>query len=224
MAYKRKRSYGGRASKRRRVTTRRRKSGFVKAVKAIAIKSMETKSYYYNIATTSLLHMSLVSYNLNYYISQGTSDQTRIGDEVYMRGVSVRLWFTDTVASGTHRYTVMVIRAKADIFATSLAYTDVFKSITADSMTDPIDTEKVTVLGKREIAIENKIASGSLARSVRFWVNMKNSRFKYSGDNAGYGKTYNYFLVVVPYANKGTIGTTAAGDVKGHAQIYFKDG
>lgn len=225
MAIKRKWNGAARRSKRAKgaIYRKAKRRNFVKAVKSIALRSMETKSYFYNVSG-SLVHQVPKSYNLNYYIGQGTADNARIGDEIFIRGISVRLAVNDTTSNGTHRYHVYILKSKTDIYLTSHAYGDIYKNISLDPTTDVIDTEKVTVVSKRVVTIENRISGAALQRSVRMWVNLKNTKFKFQGDNSGYGKFFNYFLVVVPYANGGTIGTTGAGSVFGHAQVYFKDG
>lgn len=225
MAFKRKRSgQAGRRVKRRR-SSRRSGGGLAKKIRQIAMRNMETKQYFYNTgAPRNLVSDVPLTFNLNYYIGQGTTDSTRIGDEIFLNHFKVRLYFqTQTATSATQMYRVMIIKTRTEANLTSLTYGDIFKNASGSFLTDLIDDEKVTVIKSRMIRIVPQVSSTVIAQTVYMTKRMKNVRFRYNGDNAGYGKSHNYYLVIMGMIQGGTTGVATAGTVAGNVIIGYKD-
>lgn len=199
-------------------------------MRRVALRQLETKDYPYVITGSALLHNSTTTFNLNYYIGQGTGDANRIGDEIFLKGFKVGLQINPSTGYSAISYRVLLIRSKQAVYNTSISYSNIFKQSSSSNLVNPVDTEKVTVLKSRTVKYVSPVlvnATPTYATrpvTVNMWCNMRNQKFKYDGDNSGFGKFYNYYLVVMPYAVGGSDGVTNLGTALGHTTVYYKDG
>lgn len=225
MAYKRKRSSSNYVRKRRKFARGGRRKNFVKAVKQIAMRSLETKDYlYWPLTTTNFVQGVPVSWNIFFNIGQGVSDSSRIGDEIFANRLHARFVYYSASVSTTTNVQVMLVKSPVQTNTTSLTYNQIFINKIADPTVDFIDDEQVTVLKRRSYTVQPTISGISVMKNITFTKNFKNMKFKYNGDNSGYGKFANYYLVVVVQNGAGTWNVTAAGTGRMEFKMLYKDG
>lgn len=141
---------GGGPAKRKKIT----KPAMVNLAKKIVVqqlnRNIETKQSNRNIATTNVLHNKLslldsqllaTSPGVNDPMSTDTSN--RIGDEISLRGISIRFLMEMSLNHSDCTYRAMVIKsAKGD----APNVTSLFNGLTTCKLIDRVNTERFTVL------------------------------------------------------------------------------
>lgn len=210
-----------RSFKRRRNWRKSRKVTF-KAVRRIAhreaLKTQETKQQFVYSGGV-LKHNTVYSATL-VNMSQGNTDSTRVGDEIFIKGMTFN-FLLQSVAATAKPSAVRMLVVRTPL--TTLADSDLFVGSSGQIINRLVNKEKITVLYDRMYYCKNH-ASDSNPQSYVHKVHLSiNKKHIFSGDNATTGKYYNYYLIQVPFVAGGTTGTTDAAYVDQHFMTTYKD-
>lgn len=194
--------------------TKKQKQDVAKIAKKVTLRTAETKSApNYNSMTPSAGDTVQVQ-NLNYFMGQGTTDQTYTGTEIFVKNMNIQMQVRrNGSASFGATFNDSVI-ARVIVFATKKALTNTTTSITASDLFRDDgygsyraqlvypDLDKVKVLYDRKINISSPVATSTTVASPSnetvFGINLPINRKKiFDNDNSGYFKDANYYLAVV---------------------------
>jgi len=172
-------------------------------VKKALLGASETKHKYYAISGTNI--DNLPSYeNLFYWIGQGSGDAQRIGDKIYVKSVTMKFNITSIEANASDsdlKLKMWIVKARDTTRSGTLGPS--FGTWTATGLlkqgnnyTNAImDTERQTFVKTKKCTLPyNQIAN--VARWKQFtWTWKVNKNIQYDGDNSGYIKTGQYYLM-----------------------------
>lgn len=161
----------------------------------------------------------------------GTSQVTRVGDEVFGVGLRVRLWLSNKSDRPNVMYRVMIVSVPVE-YASVTSPSNLFKNDVGNKMLDPVDTDRYTVIYHRvfnpaagDFSLETGATNKEHSRLVSVYIPLKNRRIKYNTDG---GSTPSYqrnclSLVVIPYDAWGSAIGDNIASMAYHTKFYFKD-
>jgi len=220
-----------RTFKRRRMAPGR--SGtFAKRVKAVVLKTSETKMYNreFNSGSAAFPHFAFdnVSHRLDlntFALERGNSDgtniQCRTGDEVYVRGVKLFFRYNANATGVDQHLKWWFLRFPSGMVPSSVPV----QAVTQNLIMDMIDTEKCKVIsvGTHRVVGNNPVDTAADDKKVCFfkrWIPMKNMKIRYQGSGI-LDCRYEFALFFVAYRD-GTV-SQQIGNVNGSMAMYFKD-
>lgn len=235
MAMKRKRSTKT-YTKRKRARTGSK--NLRKIVKSIVVKNAETKTAYQSGAGYQLYsNDGGKAHNVEYYISQGTGDTQRIGDEIHLKAVKMKIrWVSPSISdvnnAGVQRGSPVHVRLsliKSRVRDTTGATnwwvtTNIIGSKKASALPyymQSWDSEKCKVLRsvtKRATYDATLAADGYIEMYVPI-----NQKIRYDADNSGYGRFTNHYWVIEYFQQGQGALSTAPFAFDSEFAIYFKD-
>lgn len=247
MAYKRKYSKYNRRSRRSGKFGRKmRKGRFVAKVKKVLMRVAETKNYnianenqqlYHNTGTTGYSYVGPVLYNPWRSIPLGTNNHQRVGDEIYPRGMRMRLWMANKLdrPNVLYRVIVAILPKQYNGLSVSAGSIDIGRSFqqgaNGNYITMPIDVEKgIKVLYDKVHRNELGFChanSGNSAKEChifkKLWIKRKRSS-KISWEPVGVEITNKPLAVyVIPYDSYGTLTTDNIASCAWATTLYYKD-
>lgn len=185
----------------------------VKAVKAIvkktALKSEETKFFYYDQTGIYPTNNSFISFNLFYHgVNQGTSNTRFLGNELIWRGLSVHYEVINQVTGGA-------VNDQPFDLQMMIISTPVYKAVTNLAVTDIADGEantgsrfwcdpdsKIHFKKKIKFSVDRYNAGNTTTQKVMkgsFYFRGGNKKIVYKNFTANYElKDRNYYLVLFP--------------------------
>ena len=228
MAYRksyRKRAYG--------------KRGLYKIAKQIMLKNTETK-YITQTAENFQLYQNgydvlgtsnrwiVIGNLLN--IPQGTTQITRIGDEVHVTNVQIKLWISNKSDRPNVMFRVFVLSVPQQELGQT-APTGMFKGLIPNRMLDYIDSDKYTIKYHKMIKPlggDYSLESGATNREHSNFLNIKfalNRPVKFNSDAGIIPKLQKDCLVlgVVAYDAYGTLQADNIASLAYVSRVYFKD-
>ena len=230
MPYARRKTY-----KRKPVRKTYRKGGslnkkIARIAKTVALRTQETKHAVVSFATRELYHNNsyMIASNL-IDITQGVQDQTnRIGDEVTLRGIALRMIFEDKWDRPNTTFRVVV--AKNARAGTTMPT----KNITGITTFDPMDTEQVIKVlvnrtfrfGDKNTFIDSTTGTANNQRTTHFrkvWIPLNDVKYKFLNQNSNIGTSYNIACWVSAYDASTELTTDNIGSVKVFGEVFFKD-
>lgn len=244
MAYKRKRSgYANSAKKRRVMRKRTYKSRVTRAlprvVRSLVLKNTETKynvngydnyQLYHN-SGTQVAGVNYLTYFSNLLsTSVGTSQNTRIGDSVFGRFLSIKLWLSNKSDRPNVMYRIAVVSVPPDQLVGNPA--GLFKGEAGNKIIDSINTDRYKIIYHKIVksqANDYSLESGATLKEKSIYhkitIPLKNRMIKYSLDS---GVTPSYqnnclSLMVLAYDATGTLTTDNIASYSMLYKFYFKD-
>jgi len=180
--------------------------------------------------------------------SNGTGDAmdanngTRIGDQITLKGLSVKMMLENPVDRSNVYYRIMLIKcAKGD----TIDRTTPFKNDSANKLMDVINTERFTIIAQKIVNLKTSNAvgvsvgltgipaaatnAGIATKLVTMWISGskfgKNGNVQYENLSAAQVKFYDYRFVMLCYDWNGTPqDINAVGKLNDLiAKMYFKD-
>jgi len=223
-----------------------KKAMFNSRVKKAIMKTAETKRYlhgdenlqlYHNTGVTGGTFVRPVLFNPWRFITQGTTENNRIGDEIYPRGMSMRLWMANKLDRPNilYRVIVCILPRMYNASVVSSGSIDIGSAMNTGVngcyLTLPVDTTKgIKVLYdkvfRNEIGFSwnNTNNSGKECHLFKkFWIKRKRAnKIKYARAT---GEVENKFLAVyvIPYDSYGTLTTDNIASCGFVSTLYFKD-
>lgn len=231
-----------------------KKAMFNSRVKKAIMKTAETKRYlhadenlqlYHNTGVTGGTFVRPVLFNPWRFITQGTTENNRIGDEIYPRGMSMRLWMANKWDRPNILYRVVVCILPRMYNASVVASgsidigSAVNTGVNGCYITLPIDTTKgIKVLYDKVFRNEAGLSATSSSNVFgagwgiygkechifkKLWIKRKRAnKIKYARAT---GEVENKFLAVyvIPYDSYGTLTTDNIASCGFVSTLYFKD-
>lgn len=195
-------AYGSKYKRRRassratykKVKSRRRSTKFARAVKSVIFRNMETKEVFRQVAVNATVtHNQLLNIDDNaFYCEMGTrgedmqtttSSGTRIGKEIFVKGIKVALLLEARQKRARTTYWLYLIRNKPNPSTIITSKSEIFEGRSTTIPMDYLDTDKCHVLFCKKITISmpNAATSASMEASgfAPTWVNGGNPEQKF---------------------------------------------
>lgn len=193
--------------------------------KAIASENIQL---YHNGGTTG--NYAIVTNLLQ--TSQGTTEESRVGDKVHGRGLSIKLWLANKNDRPNVTYRIMVIATPPDQ-ATSGFPSDFFEGDIGNKIIDHVNTNKYKIMKQKIIQIQGQdtafdVATDTLREKTKYvhmWLPLKNRRITYSTEGGQRPMLQRdcLSLVVIPYDAYGTLTLDNIASMAYCTRFYFKD-
>ena len=246
MAFKRKYKGRRRSFKRsRRGKFSRRGRSFQSRVAKVLMKKAETKYFdiaeenlqlYHNPGTNALALSSIAQlYNPWSDITQGITRQTRIGDKITPRGMSLKLWIANKLERPNIMYRIIIARAPKSLqgsLTTYQAYPFQTANLgsTGNNMLLPMDSDRgFKALYDRIYNTNHGLTQFSAVSGrechmyKKLWIKRKNSR-PIVYDGSGTFIVNNPLLIwIIPYDSYGTLTTDNIASCSYFVRMYYKD-
>jgi hypothetical protein len=167
---------------------------------------------------------------------------SRIGDQIQLKGVSIKMFLENPIDRSNTYYRIMVIRgAKGETFTRET----LFKGKSANKMMDVINTERFSIVAQKIVNLKsangtasaigltgipgNAVNAGTATRLVSMWIPGtkfgRNGNIQYESGSAVQVKFYDYRIVILCYDWFGTPqDANNVGKVNDLiATLYYKD-
>lgn len=190
----------------------------------------------WDITATTMYHGNVYTSSLLTEIAQGTSNSTRLGDEIYLEAFKTKFMILTAPTSTTVAYRVMLIKSGLE-FAQSYsgAWQTATLGLPASGLffnTNPggdynypgrgiVNPKICTVLYDQVFEFNNQITSQNIAKNVSVTIPIK-SKHIYN-QTTSYAKFKNIYWVVMAYQNGGTAGATNCGNFSMQTDVIFKN-
>jgi hypothetical protein len=213
-----------------------------KFIRRVAISSAETKHVHRNAENLQLYHNTPLIYNGLLYSTNGVGEDitdqfssynTRVGDELYAKGIDLRFWLSNKNDRPNCQYRVIVYKYKAGV----APITDtIFQNFSLgallpdnNKMIAYADTQNITVIKQFRVGSNGgdySLESGATNREKSFerkiYIPLKMARIKYATDSTT-PKFWDMGVCVVAYDAYGTAFTDNIASFAWSYKLYFKD-
>jgi len=240
-AYKKR--YAAKASRRRPVV---RRTNMAKLIRSVALRSAETKHVHRSAENIQLYHNVVWAFTNVLYTTNGTGDEnpdaassydSRIGDEIYLKGIDFRFWFSNKNDRPNTQYRVLIYKYKAGTTPSSTTIFgeyNVAAGVSNNKIIAYADTQNITILKQFKIASNGgdysleitAPPSYMVAREKSFersaYVDMKMTKIKYSNTSTE-PKLWDIGVAVVAYDAYGTLNSDNIASMAFTYKLYFKD-
>lgn len=217
-------------SKTRTLTRRRRSNGRSTSFKQ---KILNTQPAFHETAdstfATALVHNNIYTVSPTQNVTQGTSNEGRVGDKIELCSLKINGLFTTAVTASAYSYRIMVVMSGEEFSATSittsgLGPTELFLPNTNATIypNGIINPKAVTVLHDETIEINSLIAATADWQRVAFTVPL-NKSYPYQATASTHGKFKDLYIVVIGSILGGTTSVTACGSWTGSYDLIFKN-
>lgn len=247
MAGKRKYSGYSTAAKRRKASYRLRKKRYrnvrgkgrlIGTIKRTIIKMSEPKNkpwdhgkleLYHNagsFAGTRTLHTPLQLDGANMMPAQGDGDSARNGDQIYTKGVSVRMLFGQKLDRMNVTFRVVVIRVTPQQEPPDIG--SMFDNIAQNVLLDYCNTDRYKVVYQKFIKknvtpqLSTATEQRELTFSHKFWIPRRNL-VKFRQDAAQEYSGFRHYMYVFAYDAYGTATSDNIGYVQTITNLYYAD-
>lgn len=217
-----------RTQRKRKVNSyKNNKVATVASVKRMIQGNMETKQKNFTIAANSIVSNSILCHNLTAQISQGSTDGSRIGDEVHLSSFIGNFRYVTDAASAYYTCRVLIgysgeeFNPSTTAFTTGLTSSQLFVATPSGGAQGVVNTKAFTVLYDNLMQVNSTISGIQEGQTIRFNQSLA-GKFKYQEAGAIYGKTKNLYIVVCPEANASTAPPTA-GFIVLNGVLKYKD-
>lgn len=233
-----KKPYKKRGTAKRAVSSLKTKR-LVNLIKKVSLKTMETKDTHTIVENTQLYHntpayhVGLLKLRQGYTDTETGTQQLgkRIGDEIYARGLSLKMWFANKLDRPDILYKLIIFMYRAD---TAINAGDPYVSQgTSNYMIRDVNTERFKIVKVKNFRISTSaqritttdVFNGAEGhRAVKMWIPI-NKKIKYdeTSSNAETPKMMDYAISVVAYDSYGTLISDQVASFAINYKLYFKD-
>lgn len=213
-----------------------------KMISAISLKKAETKETHVIAENIQLYHnVENIRYSF-LYTQQGVGDADtgltnyacRVGNEIVLRGLSIKLWIANKLDRPNVMYRIIIFRYRSDTTIGSAYKTQG----TSNYMIRDVDNDKITVIKSKLFNVQTGFSGAASATApgqgwniyakeahkyIKFWVPFKNLKLRYKDDNSGSTKYTDIGMSIVPYDSYGTLETDNIASYAISHKLYFKD-
>jgi len=220
------------------------KEDLVKLIKKTFYKQSETKNkpyshgkveLYHNSgspASGRILHLPVELDSSPQMPLQGTTDITRIGDKINLRGIKVRMLIGQKNDRPNVTFRIVVIRTSPNEYPNNVS--QMFDNVSGNILLDTLNTDRFKVVYSKYI--KNRIPASSQINvdggaawvgkeqtfAHRFYLkSARNLSFSADGGNLYSGDRH--FLFVFAYDAYGTLETDNIGYFQTYSNLFFKD-
>lgn len=205
----------------------------MRVARRAVLKNTETKFVTYAAQNGQLNH-DTPTHIINNLLAttQGQTQFTRVGDEVYPIGVKFKLWLSNKLDRPNVMYRVIFYRPTTDTVGSNAIPANFWVSTANNNkLMEYINTDKYTVV--KDITINPKAGDYSLESGAtnrersfmkQFWFPSKGP-LKYQTDNGNVPKFQKHCLslIVCAYDAYGTLTTDTIASCSWSYKFYFKD-
>lgn len=239
-----KRKFGGgpKSSKRPRSSYRKRKvfkkggSRLVRMIKSVSLRNAETKYAVTTGENQQLYHnggSTPVYVNVTNLLatSQGTSQTTRVGDCVFGRFLTLKLWLSNKLDRPNVMYRIMLVAMPADQYAAG-APTGYFRGENANKIIDSLNTDRYKIVASRLIqpfggdySLESGSTNKEHSRYIKMTIPLKNRQIYYTTDGGTLPVAQRNILSlsIIAYDAFGSLLADNIASYTYVAKFYFKD-
>jgi hypothetical protein len=180
--------------------------------------------------TTNMAAQSAYMIQPTRNINQGTSNQQRLGDDIFLEALKLKGTFNTATNSNAYQYRIIVGYTGEEIAVsntwstTGLSAADMYQPDTFDATFltgGAINKKAVTVLLDETIDVNSQVEGAPTLHGFDYLVPLK-QKFLYQSAGSTYGKTKNLFVWVVGYS-PGLTGATVIGTINIAVDLIFKD-
>lgn len=202
-----------------------------KAVRQVA----EPKQYNYSFGKTELYHnsLSLITKINNNFPYQGTGDNQRIGDRIFLTGIDIRMLLGQKQDRPNVTFRVIVFSVKSNTAQISgLNYVQIFDNTTGNCLLDSVNTDEIKVIKQyffkpaQAAMIGFNAGTGvgkEYTRPYHIYIPFKRN-VVFQSDNGIIPDMRDYYVVVMAYDAYGSItGTDNIAYCQLWTKMYFKD-
>lgn len=219
-----------------------RRTNMARLIRSVALKTAETKHAHRSVENQQLYHNIPSLYAACLYTSVGMSDEvmdsavsydTRVGDEIYAKGIDFRFWFSNKADRPNCQYRVVIFKFRSSVIPSSDTIFQnyaVAATVANNKMIAYLDTANVTILKQFRIQSNGgdySLESGSANKEKSFerkiYLDLKMAKVKYTSAVATTPKDYNIGVCIVAYDSYGTLETDNIASVAWSYKLYFKD-
>jgi len=210
----------------RRINNKKRKWGIRKTFKA-KVKQLNPAKHLSGNTGVTINNAVIYTMNLTAQIGQGTGNNNRLGDAVFLEALKFEGFFQSGTAPNAYRFRLIIGWSGEEYGTTTLASgsltsSELFLPSTDTTVTNAIINPKAFTAVYDEVHDLNSQVDGyRTIQSTRFTVPFKQS-FPYQAATSVYGKMKNLYAVVVAYAAD-VAANTAIGSAVLSYDLIFKD-
>jgi len=203
----------------------------------------ENVQLYHNTGKAGGAYVTPILFNPWRFISQGTTENQRVGDEIYPRGMSLRIWMANKLDRPNilYRLVVCVLPRMYNASVTNAGSLDLGVSPNTGTNGNycclPVDTTKgIKVLYDKVLRNEMGVSQSAAGDNMTSYVfrkechlfkklfikRSKNNKIKYTRQTQ---EIENKFIAVylIPYDSYGTLTTDNIASCAYTCTMYFKD-
>lgn len=175
---------------------------------------------------SSVVHNGLYTYSILRNLGVGTDEENRIGDTINVKNARLCMQLFSPSGGTTLKiyYRVILCKSKKSAgnnwVSSDLSTTDLFWPSNSNLLIAPMCYNNVSVIYDELHSLQRDVNSRT---SKIITINHSIGKYTYSEEFNDQGKYYNYYLVVIPFIENGTTGTTVVGDIDLSTCISFVD-
>ena len=212
-------------------TKKRKRRGKRVSVKKLMLKAEPAKHMHVGDGVNSIAikHNNIYAYNLTKDIVQGTSNTTRLGDEVELCALKFNISLQAPTTANGYTYRILVGYHTQTDTNTVLTYnvlspSQIFLTNTGANWTcgGIINPKNFTVLYDSTHDINSQVSGTGDLMSVGETVPI-NQKFIYGQEAGAQGKTRNLFFVIMSNVIGGAANSTSTGAVALNTDLIFKE-
>lgn len=222
----------------KRVSSRK---SLTRLISKVMLKKCETKDTHRILENEQLYHNVPIVQTGFLTTNQGIGDAdtgtlnyaSRIGNEIVLRGLSMKIWLANKLDRPNVMYKIIVYRYKID----GSGYTNppYLSQGTSNYMIRDLDTDQFKILKVKYVNLQTGFSAVPSTTSlgdqngvechkfVRFWIPFKNQKYKYKSDGSGIGAYWDIGLSITTYDSYGTLTTDNIASYALSHKLYFKD-
>lgn len=178
----------------------------------------------------SMLHNVQYVTSPSQAITQGNSNVTRVGDEVYLQSLEINgIFLSSSAANAAQKYRMMVVfhsnedSCGTSVISNAITGTNLFHANTNNIIVNGIINPKaVTVLADFIVDLNCNVSGAREVKSFAFKVPI-NETFKYGRPGDVFGKNKNLYIIYSSFISGGTTGATSTGNIEFSSVLKFKD-
>lgn len=222
-------SYGAQGKRRKTKTGRAAKQTFASKVKRLVLKQAELKKFYSKDSSAMYSHYGHANDALQSNLQNmlgvgvGTTNQTRIGQEVHGKNIEVDLLYQIKDGYPQQNVRVLVFREDAGTAATPPGFMVAGSTLANINILGDVDTDKYKVVYDKIIKIDGQQKSAGTENcfSLRFKIPL-NKKIVYRDATKPDGKN-TYSMMVIPYVSTEVAAGTLVGTATVSSKFNFQD-
>lgn len=207
----------------------------VKKIAKQAVRQVaEPKQYNYSFGKTELYHnsLSLLTKINQYFPYQGTADNQRIGDRIYLTGIDLRMLLGQKQDRPNVTFRVIVFSVKANTAPISgLNYIQIFDNATGNCLLDSINADEIKVIKQfffkpaQSAMIGFNAGTGvgkEYTRPYHIYIPFKRN-VVFQSDNGIVPDMRDYYITVLAYDAYGSLTTDNIAYCQLWSKMYYRD-
>ena len=237
-----KKSYKRKVATSKKIVRKYKTNRLVNLINKISLKKCETKDAHRILENEQLYHNTPAIQTGFLTTNQGIGDAdtglnnyaSRVGNEIILRGLSMKLWLANKLDRPNVMYKIIVYRYKIDGSYSNPPY---LSQGTSNYMIRDLDTDQFKILKVKYVNLNVGLSATSGAtgwgssgligkeahKIVKFWIPFKNQKYRYKSDGSGFGAYWDIGLSITTYDSYGTLTTDNIASYALSHKLYFKD-